>query len=402
MGGADLPHCFPNCPGMNYFGLIWAALARSRTRTALTLLSVVAAFLLFGLLDTVRVAFASAGSGVEGARRLVVMSRLSLTQFLPVGLERRIAAIPGVEATATGTWFGGVYQDARQFFANFSISETYLDLYPEYVIDPAQRRAFDADRRGAVVGRALAEQYGWTVGDVIPLQATIFPNHDGSNDWPLTLRAIFDITDPERKVDERLLFLHWEYFNEANAFITDLVGSVIVQLADPDQASAVAQAIDRMTDNSDHETRTRSEEAFRLTFARQVADVGLIVTSIMGAVFFTLLLLAGNTMTQAVRERIPELALLKTLGFTHLAVVWLVLAESLLLLIVGGVAGIGLARAAIPALNWAAGGLLPVTVIPAQTWALGLALMLLIGLVVGLPPALRALRLTIVDALAGR
>jgi len=386
---------------MKYFVLIAAALARSRTRTLLTLLSVVTAFLLFGLLDSVRVVF-SGSSGVDGADRLIVASKLSLTQSLPVNLERQIAAVPGVRETGFGMWFGGIYQDQRNFFPSFAVSGNYLDLFPEYSIDPEQRRAFDADRSGAVVGRSLAVQFGWKVGDVIPMQATVFPNSDGTNNWPLTLRAVFDLKRQNTAGNDHVMFLHWDYFNESNAFLRDQISTVTVQLDDPGQANQVAQAIDRLSENSDHETRTQTEQAFMTAFARQFADVGLIVTSIMGAVFFTLLLLTGNTMTQAVRERIPELATLKTLGFTNGAVLWLVLAESALLLVIGGILGMLLASIAIHVLGVANGGVLPASRIPAQTWMAALGLMAVIGVLVGLAPALRAMRLNIVDALAGR
>ncbi len=386
---------------MKYLSLVWSALMRSRTRTALTLMSVVTAFLLFGLLDSVRVVFNS-GGGLDGSDRLVVASKLSITQMLPASLEREIAAVPGVRKVASGTWFGGIYQDARNFFPNFSIGEGYLDLYPEYVIDPAQRRAFDTDPGGAVVGRMLADKFGWKTGDVIPLQATIFPNADGSNNWPLTLRAIFDVRDAKRRGEEQQLFMHWHYFNESNIFMKNAVSWYAVQLEDPARASEVALAIDRISENSDRETKTQTEQAFNQAFAKQFADIGLIVTAIMGAVFFTLLLLTGNAMAQAVRERIPELAVLKTLGFTNRAVLWLVLAEAVVLIVAGGLLGMALARAMIPMIATASGGMVPLGGIPAETWVLGLALMVAIGVAVGLLPALRAMRLSIVDALAGR
>jgi len=384
---------------MKYFTLILAALRRSRTRTVLTILSVVTAFLLFGLLDAVRVAFTS-GTGDAGAQRLVVVSKLSLTQTLPVTLEREVAAVPGVKRVASSMWFGGVYQDPRNFFPNFSIGPGYFDLFPEYVIAPDELRAFEQDRAGAIVGRSLAQQFGWKIGDVIPLQATIFPNRDGTNNWPLTLRGVFDTSNDDANND-RVLYMHWDYFNESNAYIRDRITSVNVLLDDPSKASEVANTIDRMFENSDHETRTQSEQAFFQAFAKQFADVGLIVTSIMGAVFFTLLLLTGNTMTQAVHERIPELAVLKTLGFSNRSVLCLVLAESALLLMIGGLIGMGLAGITMRGIAAANAGMFPAQ-IPMQTWGLGMGLMLLIGTVVGLPPALRAMRLKIVDALAGR
>jgi putative ABC transport system permease protein len=385
---------------MKYFHLVWAALFRSKTRTSLTLLSVVAAFLLFGMLDSVRVAFNSGGS-VAGANRLVVASRLSITQMLPYSLLQQIEATPGVKKATYAAWFGGIYRDPKNFFPNFSVGPDYIDMYPEFKLDPAQRKAYDNDRIGAVVGAALAKRNGWKIGDTIPLQATIFPTK-GSNDWTYRLDGIFHVTDPKQQGQENVLFFHWNYFDEANDYVKGRVGWYIVQLADVNQASRVAQAIDKLSANSDHETKTQTEAAFQQAFAKQFADIGLIVTAIMGAVFFTLLLLTGNTMAQAVRERIPELAVLKTIGFSNRSVLWLVLVEAVVLVVLGGVIGLGLAAVLMPFVSAASGGMIQLPSVLPQTWLLGLGLMLLIGAIVGVLPALRAMRLNIVDALAGR
>ncbi len=386
---------------MKYFSLIWSALFRSKTRTLLTLLSVTAAFLLFGLLDSVRVAFNSGGS-VAGADRLVVASRLSITQMLPYNLLQQIESTPGVKKATYAAWFGGIYQDQRNFFPNFSVGSGYFDMYPEYEISKEQRAAFEADRTGAVVGKALADRFGWKIGDTIPLQATIFPNSDGSNAWPLTLRGTFTLKDTKRKGEENQLMFHWKYFDEANQYVKGQVGWYMVQLDNVDHATRVARAIDAISENSDRETKTQTEQAFNQSFAKQFADIGLIVTAIMGAVFFTLLLLTGNTMAQAVRERIPELATLKTLGFTNRTVLILVLAEAVLLIVLGGAIGMVLAGIIIPIVSQASGGMINLPSIPKETWLLGVALMIAFGLVVGTLPALRAMRLKIVDALAGR
>lgn len=385
---------------MKYFHLVWAALVRSKTRTLLTLMSVVAAFLLFGMLDSVRVAF-NAGGDVAGANRMVTMSRLSITQMLPYSLDAQVRAVPGVKQEAFAAWFGGIYRDPKNFFANFSVSPNYLDLYPEFKLPEAQRKAWQADRQGAIVGEALARQFGWKIGDTIPLQATIFPTH-GSNDWSFTLRGIYHVDDPKLKAQERVLFFHWTYFDEANDYVKGRIGWLIVQPDKHASADAVARAIDHLSENSDHETKTQSEAAFNQAFAKQFADIGLIVSAIMGAVFFTLLLLTGNTMAQAVRERIPELAVLKTIGFSNRSVLWLVLAESVLLVVLGGMLGLLLASAVVPAVGAASGGMIALPGLLPQTWGLGLALMVGIGLLVGLLPALRGMRLNIVDALAGR
>lgn len=385
---------------MKYFPLIWAQLFRSRTRTLLTLLSVITAFMLFGMLDAVRVAFNSGGS-VDGANRLVVASRLSITQTLPVNLRDRIAAVPGVRDATYAMWFGGIYRDPKNFFANYSVAPNFFDVYRNYEIPADQLAAFKATRSGAVVGEALAKEFGWKLGDTIPLQATIFPR-SGSNDWPLQLVGIFRARDRSTaNNEERQLMMNWSYFDESNDYIKSKVSWFTVALDNPAHASRVAQAIDALSANSDHETKSQTESAFQQAFAKQFADIGLIVTSIMGAVFFTLLLLTGNTMAQAVRERIPELATLKTLGFTDGSVLWLVLAEAVLLVGVGGAAGMGLAALVLPVVASKSMGMLP-TSVPMQTWLAGIALIVLIGLVVGVLPALRARRLKIVDALAGR
>ena len=385
---------------MKYLSLVWAQLFRSKTRTLLTLLSVVAAFLLFGMLDSVRVAFNSGGS-VEGANRLVVASRLSITQSLPVSLLSQIEAVPGVRKATYAMWFGGIYQDPNNFFPNFSVAPNFFDVYGEYEVPPDQLKAFQDTRTGAIVGASLAKKFGWKVGDTIPLQATIFPRN-GSNDWPLQLKAIFHVKDRKNLGAENQLMMNWKYFDESNDYIKSQVSWYTVQLADASQASRVARAIDAISANSDHETKSQTESAFQQAFAKQFADIGLIVTAIMGAVFFTLLLLTGNTMAQAVRERIPELAVLKTLGFKDGTVLGLVMTESVLLIVLGGLIGLGLSAVIMPGVAAASGGVIQLPNVPAQTCLIGLVLMVVIGVIVGMLPALRAKRLKIVDALAGR
>lgn len=385
---------------MKYFSLVWAQLFRSRTRTLLTLLSVVAAFLLFGMLDSVRVAFMSGGS-VEGANRLITASRLSITQSLPIRLDAQIRQVAGVRDVTYGMWFGGIYRDPKDFFPNFSVAPNYFDIYGELEVAPDQLKRWQDTRTGAIVGESLAKDFGWKIGDTIPLQATIFPR-GGSNDWPLEMVGTFRSKD--RAVagnEERQLMMNWKYFDESNDYIKNQVSWYTITLDNPDHASRVAQAIDAISANSDHETKTQTESAFQQAFVKQFADIGMIVTSIMGAVFFTLLLLTGNTMAQAVRERIPELATLKTLGFQDRTVLALVMVESILLVGLGGAIGMGLAATILPVLAPQTRGLLPPHV-PTTTWLVGIGLIIVIGIVVGLLPALRAKRLKIVDALAGR
>jgi putative ABC transport system permease protein len=356
---------------LKYLPLLWAGLFRKKTRTLLTLFSVAAAFTLFGLLDAVRVDYA------------------------------RIQAVPGVREVAYANWFGGVYQDPKNFFPTIAISpRPFLDIHPEIILSRQHKQTFLNTRTGAIVGATLARRFGWKIGDKIPLQGSIFPKKDGSNVWTFDLVGIFHADRPELRGIEQQLFFHYDYFDEARQFGQGTVGWYIVAVDDPAQTDRVAQLIDRQFANSADETKTQSEREFQLSFAKQIGDIGLIVTAIMGAVFFTLVLITGNTMAQAIRERIPELAVLKTIGFRNRTVLSLVLSESVLLLLLGGFAGLLLARGLLPVLASATGGQLnlPLTV---QTWLMGLALMLLIGFLVGLPPALRAMRLRIVDALAG-
>jgi putative ABC transport system permease protein len=387
---------------VKYFNLVWAALFRRKTRTLFTLLSVLAAFLLFGLLNSVRDAFASAGHSVAGASRLITISKVSFTMELPESLYMRIQTVPGVAEATYANWFGGVYQDPKNFFANEAVPPNFFDIYPEFELPAAQRRAFVGTRTGAVVGATLARRFHWKIGDKIPLQATIFPQKDGSNTWTFDLVGIYHVTNSREKQQEDALFFNWKYFDEARQFGNGKVGWYIEKVAQPQDADRVAAAIDAISGNSDHETKTQSEDAFQTAFVSQFADIGLIVGAIMGAVFFTLVLLTGNTMAQAVRERIPELAILKTIGFSNRSVLALVLAESVLLLALGGAAGLALADLAVSVIRDRLGVQIPMMPVGLASWLQGLGLMALIGLLVGALPARRGMRLRIVDALAGR
>jgi putative ABC transport system permease protein len=388
---------------MKYLHLVWAALFRRKTRTLFTLLSVLAAFLLFGLLHSVRSAFVNAGGSVAGVNRLVTFSRMGFTMSLPKSLLVRIQAVPGVADVSYANWFGGIYQDRRNFFPNEAVAENFLDLFPEWILPEDQRAAFKHTRSGAVVGASLAQRFNWKIGDKIPLQATIFPQKNGSNGWSFDLVGIFHVRDKELIGQENVLFFNWDYFNEAAQFGGgNSVGWYEVKLTDHNQADQVAQRIDALSADSDHETKTQSEQSFTTSLVSQFADIGLIVGGIMGAVFFTLVLLTGNTMAQAVRERIPELAVLKTIGFSSFSVLGLVLAESVLLLLLGGAVGIALSSVVVDVARVRLGPNVPLAPLDVSTWLLGLALMVAIGLIVGALPAVRGMRLRIVDALAGR
>jgi len=386
---------------MKYFHLIWAALFRRKTRTILTLLSIIMAFLLFGLLDAVRVSFAEAGQSANGAERLQTGAKLSFIQTLPKSLQMRIAAVPGVREVAHANWFGGAYQDARNQVFTFAVSDNYLDVYPEVEVDAAERSAFDATADGILAGEMLMKKYGWKVGDRIPLQSQIFPNKEGSKNWSFQIVGTMKSKD-SKAFQSGMIVLHWKTFDETTPYNRGQVGWYISRVADVNESDRIAKAIDALSANSDHETKTQTEQAATRNWIKQMADIGLIVTSIMGAVFFTLVLLTGNTMMQAVRERTNELAVLKTIGFTDRSVLGMVLAESVLMLLLGGLIGLALVSligAALPAMS---GGMINGAQVGLKSWSLGIGLALAIGVVIGAVPALRAMRLNIVDALAGR
>ena len=392
----------PEEAAMKYLHLIWAALFRRKTRTILTLVSIVAAFLLFGMLDAVRTSFNQAGASANGAQRLQTGSKLSFIDTLPQGLGAQIEQVPGVKSVAYANWFGGAYQDPHNQIFSFAVSDNYIDLYPEVEVSPEARKTFDTTRTGILIGEQLAKKYNWKVGDQIPLQSTIFPQHDGSKNWTFNVAGIMHAKDKAAGWYDQIILMHWKYFDDSTPYSHGTVGWYVTRVADINQADRVAKAIDAISANSDHETRTQTEAAASASWMKQLADIGLIVGSIMGAVFFTLLLLTGNTMMQAVRERTSELAVLKTIGFSNRGILAMVLAESLLLVIIGGVIGVALAALLIPMVSANSGGMLNLPTVGLNSWGLGIGLMVLIGLAVGAIPAIRAMRLNIVDALAGR
>lgn len=388
---------------MKYFHLIWAALFRRKTRTLLTLASILAAFLLFGLLDGIRTSFAELGRSSDGAQRLQTSSRLSIVETLPISLEPRIRRIDNIQDVTYANWFGGAYQKPSNQLFTFAVADNYLDLYPEIEVAPAEVETWKRTRTGILVGDAMMKRFNWKVGQRIPLQSTIFPNSDGTLNWEFDIVGVLKAKDGKSAgFTEALILMHYKYFEESTPYVDGDVGWYVSRVSDVRRSDAAAKAIDALSANSPHETRTMNEQAAMASQLKQMADIGLIVGSIMGAVFFTLLLLTGNTMAQAVRERTSELAVLKTIGFSNPSVLAMVLAESVLLVVIGGVLGLGIAAVLGPIVGAASGGAINLPPIGWKSWSLGLGLMVAIGLLVGALPAMRAMRLNIVDALAGR
>ena len=383
---------------MKFFPLIWSSLKRRKVRTAFTVLSILAAFFLFGYLAAIRVAF-SMGVNVVGADRLSVIHKTAIILPLPISYKERIASMPGVEAVTHLNWFGGIYQDPKNFFPQMAVdTNTMFDLYDELVVPPDQMEAWKADRTGAIVGKATMDRFGWKIGDKIPIQGTFLRKQDGSPLWEFTIRGIY--TGREKEVDTSAFYFHYDYLNQAaSGGNLGIVGWYVIRIADPNQAAEISKKIDALFANSPAETKTQTEKALAQSFANQVGNIGLILTSIISVAFFMLLLIVGNTMAQSVRERTGELAVLKTLGFSHGQVLGFVLAESCLLALLGGLLGIGLAWTIITAFGDPTNGQLPVYFMPGKDIVLGAAIALLFGLATGALPALQAMRLRIVDAL---
>ncbi len=382
---------------MKYLHLLWRNLTRKKLRTVLTVLAILVAFLLFGYLSAVRQAF-NMGIEVAGADRLIVRHKVSIIQFLPISYERRMEQIEGVADAVHQTWFGGVYQEPKNFFAQMPVEPVeFLEMYPEYVLEPPEYEAFLNTRTGAITGVTTAERFGWKVGDRIPIEATIWSKKDGTRTWEFDLVGIYE--GAEKGTDTTGFFFRYDYFDEARAWGEGNVGWYTVRIDDPDRAAEIAEAIDREFANSPAETKAEPEGAFMQGFAKQIGDVAAIVTAIVTMAFFTMLLVTGNTMAQSVRERIGELGVLKALGFTHRGVLGLVLAESCLIAVLGGALGLALAAWLVSFGDPTPTASLPIFYFPARDVVIGVVLIFLLGLAAGFFPALRALRLQTADAL---
>lgn len=381
---------------MKFLPLLWSNLRRRKVRTALTLLSIAVAFILYGYLSAIGRAL-DQGVSMAGADRLMVRHRISITQLLYESYRKRIATIPGVKHVAHATWFGGYYQDPKNFFAQMAVvPEEFLEVFPEYLLPEDQRQAWFRTRTGAVVGRKTADRFGWKVGDRVPLKATIWRKRNGDLTWEFDIVGIYD--GAEQGTDITNFFFRYDYFDEARLFGRGYVGWYSVRVTNPEQAEAAAQSIDAAFENSSAETKTETEGAFLRGWARQVGDITQIMVAILSAVFFTILLVAGNTMAQSVRERLEELGVLKAMGFTNLQLLTLVLAESCFLAVWGGVAGLAAAWWLI-AKGDPTGGALPMFYFPTSSLGLGTVFILALGMTAGILPAWQAMRLQIADAL---
>lgn len=383
---------------MKYLPLLWSGLWRRKARTIFTMLSIVVAFLLFGLLETVDYAFANPDSGAAGADRLITTNRTSITLSLPFSDTQQIRSLPGVKEVTWLTWFGGYYREAKNFIFALPVDiESYLNVHRDEIsVKDDELQKYRQMRTAALVNTALMKQYGWKVGDKLPLHSTIWTRKDdGSLNWVFDIVGTFESTD---KSQAQTVLFHYEYFDEGRSFGKGNVGWFEERIEQPSQAAVMAERIDALFANSSNETKTQPSKDFLIAFIKQRGDIGFVLRAILGAVFFSLLLLTANTLMQSMRERTAELAVLKTLGFNDQKVFALLVGESLFLFVTAAAVGLALSYGLLPVIKDALQGI----DLSGGMFVPGIALAIVLAILVGLPPALRAKRLKIADALADK
>ncbi len=380
---------------MKYLPLIWKNVWRRKFRTVFTMLVVMVAFLLFGVLMAVRMAF-TFGVEVAGVDRLMMLHRVGFLMLLPSSYEQRLQALPGVQLATHQTWFGGIYIDPSNFFAQMVVDPVpFMKAYPEFKVSPEHMKAWLDDRQGALVGVGLMERFNWKIGQRIPINGTFWRPKGSGLTWEFNIAGTYDGEDA---VDKTQFFFRYDYFDENRSGGQGLVGWYVVKIDDASKAAEMSAKIDDLFANSSAETKTATEKVFVQGFAKQVGDIGTIMVAIATAVLFNMLLVAASTMTRAVRERTSELAVLKTLGFTGGTILTLILVESLFVVLVGGGIGLGLAWLIVQGCD-PTNGMLPIFALPPRDLVLGVGLMIALGLFAGLVPAVGAMRLRITDAL---
>jgi putative ABC transport system permease protein len=379
---------------MKFLGLILKSARRSKRRTALTVLSVAIAVFLFASLRAILDGF-NAAAEASSSTRIVTIRSTSLIFSMPTSHGEIIRTTPGVRDITWANWFGGIYKDPRNFFAQFAIEpESYLRLYPEIQLTPEERHAFLDDRTGCIVGDGLAKRFGWTAGDRIVLQVGI-PTY-GTEDFTFTIRGIYRVGS--NAVDNQSMFFHWKYADE-RSIVKGQVGWYVAEINQPDQAARVATAIDRQFANTPNETKTDTERQFQSSFASMFGNLSLLLGSIALAVVITTLFVAANTMAMSVRERTTEIAVMRTLGFPAHMIFLFIAGEALLMSVVGGLVGAVLARAVFSGDLLTVSSFIPAFGVSTENVAVGVALSALIGVLAGIVPATMASRLRIVDAL---
>jgi putative ABC transport system permease protein len=383
---------------MSWLGLVWANLTRRKLRLVFTLLSIILAFLMFGMLDALRTSMSQAVN-LTGADRLITLSKVSIIDSFPISHYEKTRAVDGVASVVHLNWFGGVYKEGTMDIPVFPMNvEEFFKVYPEVKITPEEFAAWKADRQGIVIGQALAERMGWKKGDRLPLKSSIFRKQNNSDTWEFNIVAIYKVENSAGWDNQSAMF-HYDYYNESLLFGKDQIGWMTVKVKDPNQAEDIGKRIDAQFANSSDETKTGTEKAFTKQFMEQMGNIGKILISVVFAVFFTMLLVTANTMAQSVRERTNEIGVLKTLGFSAGSVLRLVIGEALFLTVIGGLIGFGLAYLGVKALQPTMKTYFPIFEIDISTIVVAIALMMGLGVITGLWPAVTAMRLKITDAL---
>lgn len=369
---------------------------RHRLRTALTIIGITIAVLAFGLLRTVVDAW-YAGVNASAANRLITRNAISLVFMLPATYKDRIRQIDGVQIVSWGNWFGGIYIEEKNFFPNFAVDpQTYLDLYPEYILSSEEKKAFNFDRRACIVGRLTAQKYGWKIGDTITLRGTIFPG-----EWEFVLRGIYRGRD--RGTDESQFFFNWHYLNETmrknSPSRADQIGFFIIGVRDPGHAAETAAAIDKTFKNSVTETLTESEKAFQMGFVAMSEAIVIAIQLVSFVVIAIIMAVTANTMAMSVRERTVEFVVLKTLGFGTWRLTGLIFGESFVITMTGCVLGISATFPAAEAFGNAMSTFLPVFNISNETLAFDVGVSVVVALAAGIIPTLRIVHISIADGL---
>ena len=379
-----------------YLPLLWANLGRKKLRTGLTLASIIVAFLLFGLMQMLRVALIGSPE-LAGVDRLVTIHKVAIIQPLPESYLTRIRGVEGVKVACSHDWFGGIYQNDRNQLPVIAVDvPTFFQVYNEYSLPPEQKAAWEQDRTAAIVGSAVAERFGWKIGDTVPMRSNIWTHkNDGSSVWPMKVAGIYNAGNG----DNQSIYFHHEYLNESRAVGEGTVGWVVLRVNDRNRSADIARTIDGMFANSSTETKTATEKAFIQGFANQMGNIGALITAVAAAVFFTMLLVTANTMGQSIRERFSEIGVMKTLGYSNATVTGLVLGEALLVTALGAIIGLGLAALTSVGLAQALAQFFPVLGMPPSVYASGAVLVVVLGTLAAAQPCVQANRLKIVDAL---
>lgn len=383
---------------MNDFDLVRKNLFRRKLRAILMIVSILVAFMIFGVLAGFYRAFTS-GEDRAAADRMITVNKINFTQPMPIAYVNRVRAVEGVRQVTYANWFGGYYQDPKNFLIAMAVDPvTYFDVYSRDLdIAPDALQAFARERTAAVVGEKLAQKWGWKVGDRIPIGSNIFSQKSGGTSWDVTIAGI--VKGKSEAIDTNFLLLQFDYFDETRSFGKDTVGWIVLQTRSPADNDRVAKAIDAMFANSSAETSTDTEKAFGKAFAAQFGNIALIVVLVVGAAFVTILMIVGNTMALTIRERTREIGVLKTLGFSGARILRMVLGESILLALLGGIPGLVIAALVTMALRTSLANVAPSFAVSPDIALMGIGLMIALGVITGIIPALNAMRLKIAAAL---